>query len=353
MKLINSIRFQPRIQAYSLILVLVFLSSCSQTSNTSPVFPKIEKKINGLSFVASPRKVTDSVIAPVIDINANWVTLMPFGFMRDSDNPQIQYNNDRQWWGESKEGIKHTAMLFKERGIKVMLKPQLWVGRGNFTGHIKMDTEENWVLLENQYEIFILDFASHAQEIGFDMFCIGTELNTFVSNRPEYWVNLINKIRKVYKGKITYAENWDTYSKVPFWSKLDYIGVDAYFPLSSSKNITLKMLNEGWNKHKKSLRELSHREEKQILFTEYGYRSTNYTAREPWSSGGNSVNSENQKIALKALFDNFWMEPWFAGGFLWKWYDHINPSRESISTDYTPQNKPAEIVIKENYGKNY
>lgn len=344
-------RFWSRLQAHGLTLLCIFLCSCSQTSNKKSVYSRVEKKINGLSFVASPRKVTDSVIAPIININANWVTLMPFGFMRNSDNPLIQYDSDRQWWGESKEGIKQTALLFKERGIKVMLKPQLWIGRGNFTGHINMETEENWRLLENQYETFILDFASHAQETGFDMFCIGTELNTFVSRRPDYWRDLIDKIRKVYKGKITYAENWDSYANVPFWSKLDYIGVNAYFPLTNSQNITLKLLNEGWNKHKNGLKELSHKEEKQILFTEYGYRSIDYTAKEPWSSEGDSVNSENQKIALKALFDNFWMEPWFAGGFLWKWYDHINTARGNFNTDYTPQNKPAETLIKENYGK--
>jgi len=334
-----------------LLLLCISMSSCSQNSNNIPIYPRVEKKINGLSFVASPRKVSDSVIAPIIDINANWVTLMPFGFMRNLDHPTIQYNSDRQWWGESKEGIKQTAVLFKKHGLNVMLKPHLWIGRGNFTGHIKMGNEENWRLLENQYETFILDFASHAQEKGFDMFCIGTELNTFVSKRPDFWINLIAKIRKVYKGKITYAENWDSYANVPFWNKLDYIGVDAYFPLSDSQNINEKLLQKGWNKHKKGLKDLSVKEEKQILFTEYGYRSIDYTAKEPWSTEENLVNSENQKIALKSLYDNFWMEPWFAGGFLWKWYDRINPARGNISTDYTPQNKPAEDLIRHTYGK--
>jgi len=325
--------------------------SCSQNSNKGPVYPLVEKKINGLSFVASPRKVSDSVIAPILNVNANWVTLMPFGFMRDLSNPLIQYNSDRQWWGESKEGIKQTAFLFQRNGLKVMLKPQLWIGRGSFTGHINMETEKNWRLLETQYEIFILDFASHAQETGIDMFCIGTELNGFVSKRPDYWINLIDKIRIVYKGKITYAENWDTFTNVPFWSKLDYIGVNAYFPLSKSQNINSMLLNKGWSKHKQALKALSHKEEKQILFTEYGYRSIDYTAKEPWASEEYSVNTENQQIALKSLYDNFWMEPWFAGGFLWKWYDHINPARGNISTDYTPQNKPAEDLIRQNYGK--
>ena len=33
-------------------------------------------------------------------------------------------------------------------------------------------------------------------------------------------------------GKLTYAENWDQYHKIPFWGKLDYVGIDVYFSLN-------------------------------------------------------------------------------------------------------------------------
>jgi hypothetical protein len=42
------------------------------------------------------------------------------------------------------------------------------------------------------------------------------------------------EIRKIYTGKLTYAANWDDFDKVPFWKELDYIGIDAYFPLSDA-----------------------------------------------------------------------------------------------------------------------
>lgn len=32
-----------------------------------------------------------------------------------------------------------------------MVKPQIWVWRGEFTGTIKMENEENWKLLEDSY----------------------------------------------------------------------------------------------------------------------------------------------------------------------------------------------------------
>jgi hypothetical protein len=49
-------------------------------------------------------------------------------------------------------------------------------------------------------------------------FCIGTELESFVTARPIYWQELIQKNKAIYKGKLVYAGNWDSY-KVPFGIK--------------------------------------------------------------------------------------------------------------------------------------
>jgi hypothetical protein len=288
-------------------------------------------------------------VLDVQQVNANWVALMPYAFMRNVDSPEIQYNRERQWKGERIDGIKETALVFKVKGIKVMLKPHLWIGRGQFTGHVTMKTEEDWKMLEEQYEAYILDFAKAAEDADFEMFCIGTELNGFVKNRPEYWDSLIQKIKSVYKGKLTYAENWDSYQNVPFWKELDYIGVDAYFPISSKQTFTVKDIEKGWTKHKRQIKSLSDDIGKPVLFTEYGYRSTDYTAKEPWAHMEEEpVNNENQKIALQGLYNVFWKENWFAGGFLWKWYDHENAGGEN-DDDYTPQHKPAEELIRSVY----
>jgi hypothetical protein len=66
-----------------------------------------------------------------------------------------------------------------------------------------MKTERSWQNLEKQYENFILHFAKIAQDLNCELFCIGTELNVFVTQRPEYWRSLILKIKTIYKGKIT------------------------------------------------------------------------------------------------------------------------------------------------------
>jgi hypothetical protein len=331
-------------------LLLSTLLSCSQPSKSQKSLIKNNKtKVNGVSFVASPRKINDSAIAPVVQLNANWVSLMPFAFMRNIDSTNIQYNQERQWRGERKEGVKETALAFQAKGIKVMIKPQIWIGRGAFTGHVNMTTDENWKLFEQNYEAFIIDYAKVAEEVKCSLFCIGTELNNFVSKRPEFWFSLIEKIRKVYTGQLTYAENWDTYSTVPFWPKLDYVGIDAYFPLSDEKEVTLKALAIGWQKHKEKIVAIHQKTTKKILFTEYGYRSYEYTAKEPWANNKHTVNINNQQIALTALFNSFWGETWFEGGFVWKWYDNHEKVGGENNTDYTPQNKPSQQLISDMY----
>lgn len=307
-------------------------------------------KIKGLSFVASPRLVSEQEILKVSGVNANWVTLMPYGFVRSIDSPQVQYNNQRQWKGERIDGIKEVANLFRKQGIKVMIKPQLWMGHGSFTGHLEMKTEAAWKMFEDGYKKYILDFAKAAEETGCEMLCIGTELNNFIKARPVFWDTLISQVKRVYRGKLTYAENWDSFDKVPFWPQLDYIGIDAYFPLSDEEKFTVKALERGWEKHKKQITFISGKVGKPVLFTEYGYRSSLFAAKEPWAELNNEVCLENQEAALKALYNSFWKEKWFAGGFLWKWYDNPNAGGNS-NTDYTPQNKPAEKLVKETYNK--
>jgi hypothetical protein len=48
----------------------------------------------------------------------------------------------------------------------------------------------------NQLWEYILDFAQLAQNENIELFCFGTELGERSSQRPEYWSQLIKKIKK-------------------------------------------------------------------------------------------------------------------------------------------------------------
>ena len=309
------------------------------------------KKINGLSFVAHRSPINDSHITPVVNVNANYAALMPFGFIKNLEHPEIVFNTERQWFGETNEGTKQYAEALNKKHIEIMLKPQIWVWRGEFTGDIEMKDEANWKILEASYSKFILEYADLAQEINAELFCIGTELGKFIENRPDYWFRLIKKIKQKYKGKLTYAANWDEFKRTPFWNELDFIGVDAYFPVSINKTPTVAECLKGWKLHKKVIEDVSETYNKPILFTEFGYRSVDYSGKEPWKSDRSmsQVNLVAQSNTTQALFETFWDEDWFSGGFLWKWHHNYEQAGGVNNTRFTPQNKPVETLIKNHY----
>lgn len=313
--------------------------------------PCISQKINGVSFVSSGDSISHVHTNPVKNLNANYAALMPFGFIRELSSPKIYFNTKRQWFGEREEGIRQYAKELKKKGIQIMLKPQIWVWHGKYTGHITMDSEENWKKLEETYAQFILTYARIATIIDAKILCIGTELEKFVVNRPDYWRKLIKRIRKLYKGKLTYAANWDEFKRVSFWNQLDLIGVDAYFPLSDKKTPTIQEFEEGWKPHKSAIVRIQKQYNKPILFTEFGYRSVDYTGKEPWDSKRfkGAVNLNAQTNGLQALYNQFWKESWFVGGFVWKWFHRHSKVGGSNNNRFTPQNKPAQALIKKLY----
>lgn len=309
------------------------------------------RKINGVSYVASRDTIVQRNVDPVVDLHANFASIMPFGFVRSLDEPKIGYNHPRQWYGETLEGTRHYIELLQKNGVSVMLKPQVWVFNGAYTGEMTMNSEADWQTLESSYRKFILDFAKVAQQTNCPIFCIGTELEQFVQQRPDFWYKLIREVRQVYSGKLTYAANWDEFSRVPFWTELDYIGVDAYFPISESKTPSVEESRKGWLRWKDSMESLSLSCNKPILFTEFGYRSMDFAGKEPWDSsrteGG--VNLQAQKNMTIALFEELWNQDWFAGGFVWKWFINYDRAGGSESNRFTPQNKPAAEVIRAYY----
>ena len=350
LKVITKDKFYRLLRSFCSVpamLPVILLVSCMASH------PSEEKKINGISLVASREQISEKDISHIKNINAGAVALMPYAFMEKPDSPDLFFNRRQQFYGERVEGIRESVKMLHKSGIKVLLKPQIWIRQGEFTGDIKMTSDFDWRNFEKNYSEFILLYAQVAEEEKVEFFSLGTELSSFIQEQPDFWNNLISKVRKIYSGKITYAENWDKVEKVPFWNSLDFIGVDAYFPLNSTKNPSLEQLKADWQPHKSVLQQLSYSAGKPILFTEFGYRSIDFATKTPWDSSReiSAVNPEEQVVALKALFQEFWDEDWFAGGFLWKWHQDYERAGGDKNNQFTVQNKPAENVVREIYSR--
>src|SRR5690606_29911657 len=110
---------------------------------------------------------------------------------------------------------------------------------------------------------------------------VGTELER-TSSREDDWRKVIAEIRNVYSGKLIYAANFTEFEQVKFWDALDYIGIQAYFPLSTKPNPELADLKSGWEKHFPKIEKLVAEYKKPVMFTEIGYCNTVDAANEPW-----------------------------------------------------------------------
>jgi hypothetical protein len=338
-----------------LLNILLIISCNSQTTQgTTPnaETPKFEK-LKGLSMVARPDSFTYNPMEEVKAVNADWVAVIPYGFIRQNE-AAVQYNEKWQWWGERPIGIRTTIQKAKEQGIKVMLKPQIWMMHG-WVGHMDFKTQSDWQIWEKTYETFIMQMVDIANEEKVELFCIGTEFEIAAVKRPQYWKNLIQKVRTKYDGKITYAANWDKFETITFWEDLDYIGIDAYFPLVNEKTPKIDALKAAWEVPLSKIEKLYKATNVPIIFTEFGYMSVDRTAYNTWEleekEQSIAVNEAGQVNALEALFETFWEKNWWAGGFIWKWYPDIKGNEKSYAKDYTPQGKQAEDCLKKWYAK--
>lgn len=310
-------------------------------------------KINGISFESPAQSFPKNYIEPIRDkAGANWLGISPYAFT-PKNSSQVIFDAPRQWWGERTDGATKITEFAQETGLQVMLKPQVWMW-GSWVGEFDLGKDEKaWKNWEKDYTDYILTFAKIAQEKKVGLFCVGTEYKIAARTRPDFWRKLIKQVRTIYKGKITYAANWDNFEQVPFWDDLDYIGIDAYFPLITDKTPSVANLLQAWKKPFKQIQQFQSKINRPVIFTEFGYMSVDQTAWKNWENESKKqrlgLNLEGQQQAFEAFFQKFWPQDWVAGGFIWKWHYDYEGYGGMRDKDYTPQGKPAERTIYDWY----
>ncbi len=310
------------------------------------------EKWKGVCWVGSRSPLLGQELEILKATGADALSQTPFGWQSEVNSPEIRWatTNDNKWWGESGSGIKATLDSSARHDIMNMLKPHLWV-RGSWPGEIEMKSEEDWQLWFENYRGFILDYATMAEKYQMPMLCIGTELE-LTSKREADWRNVIAAVRKVYSGKLIYAANFTEFEHVKFWDALDFIGIQAYFPLATKENPTLSELKSGWKKNLTRIDKVVRKYQKPVMFTEIGYVNTVDAAVEPWvwpsERKETELSEDMQALCYEAFFETAWKESWMAGVFFWKWY----PDGRHRNPDFTPQGKKAEQVMQKYFSMN-
>ncbi|MCS7239939.1 MAG: hypothetical protein NZ651_01635 [Candidatus Bipolaricaulota bacterium] len=271
---------------------------------------------------------------------ANYIALLVTGYMDRADSAEIYADPLRT---PSDPSLLHAMQVARSYGLKIMLKPHVDSKDGVWRGSISPSDIEAWFA---SYKRFLVHYAVLAAKHEVELFCVGTEFRSLSGSEfRAHWEEVIGAVRQVYPGPLVYAANWDEYSSVSFWDLLDYVGIDAYFPLSFAKTPRVSELVQAWGFWIATLENWRARMRKPVIFTEIGYRSIDYAAKEPWSWVHTaSYNPEAQANCYEAVFQAFLGRPWFAGLFFWNWL--ANPHAGGVGDlDYTPQNKLAQDVL--------
>ncbi len=261
------------------------------------------------------------------------IALVPYAGASRKE-PRIQ-RWENGW--EREDGIRQLSRLAHSLGMKVMLKPQLWVEPGN-----PMDLDfpqpaarARWFTV---YRENLEHYARLATEIHADVFCIGVELEK-MSPYDADWRRLIARTRELYPGALTYAANFGCeFESITFWDALDYMGLDEYYPLPDdlSTHDVLRRVEAVQQKFSRP-----------VLLTEAGFPSVEGANLKPWDDPPAKPDPDLQARAYEAIFRAFYEKPWFKGMYWWK--VETNGSGGPDDTSHTPWRKPAMEVVRRWY----
>jgi hypothetical protein len=151
-----------------------------------------------------------------------------------------------------------------------------------------------------------------------------------------------------YTGKLIYAASWggasegamsSEFDHITWWDAVDYIGVDAYFPLTQNADVGVPDLVNAW--HGKGLDLLGNGDiyskldklastfSRPILFTGAGYASAAGANGDPLHASPDSPDQNEQLNDMQALFQVFSAAPFWQGVI---WYaDQPLPARSARS----------------------
>lgn len=289
---------------------------------------------------------SDLALGRLSDIGTNAVSITPFTFMRTPAKPlPLPFSSGSG--AENDESVVHSTLAAQALGMAVMLKPHVWL-RASWPGEIEMGSEDEWNTFFENYYRWIRHYALIAEMYDIDILCIGVEMGKATVGRESRWVDLIDRLRSVYGGRLTYAANWgEEFEQLSFWDHLDYIGVDFYYPLSSKVDATDEDLLVGARAALDIVDEVSERHDVPAIVTEVGYTSSPAPWTRPYERMRATVPDEDaQARCYEAFFRGLQGRERIVGVYWWKWPSFLEFGGPS-HTGFSPNRKKAESVVRD------
>ncbi|MCI0531888.1 MAG: hypothetical protein L0Y74_08080, partial [candidate division Zixibacteria bacterium] len=96
------------------------------------------------------------------------------------------------------------------------------------------------------------------------------------------------------------------------------------------------------------------RHQKPVIFTEVGFTGVPAPWKQPHEPAERraEINLDDQARCYEAVFRSLHGKPWVQGIYWWKWPTYLEYGGEE-DNDFTPNNKPAEEVVRRWYAKEW
>ena len=277
-------------------------------------------------------------LAEVGELGAEWIAIHPYAGIGRDGTVRFRRAADTEY-------LDRAISIAKEAGMGVFWKPHLayW---GSFEWRIEFGNDEAaWRRFFDTYLEFILDQARFAEQADVKMLAVGVEYEK-TTHREAEWRRLIAAVRRSFSGRITYAANWDSLDKVPFWDAIDTIGVHAYYPLVTDSDPAADALWSAWNAPLAELQNLSEAHgNKPVLFAEIGYARSPTAASQPWLPRNADTPEIRQlrRRLIETALRRVEATPFVEGMFWWKWI----PGDNRWDRDFSMRDPEAKAALAE------
>lgn len=274
---------------------------------------------------------------------ANSISLPVYWFQEDIHATDLHpFRGDQFDQSAYDDRIRGLIRVTHDMGLSVLLMPIVQLEKkehGQWRGAVEPVSWSAWFA---SYRRFILHYAKLAAETGVETYCIGSELSSAEGYKHE-WQPLIQQVRAVFKGSLTYSANWDHYRQVSFWDEVDFLGISGYYRLTTEMPTNYPRLQQTWLAIRGELVAWQKDLDKPLLFTEIGYPSQANAARTPWDYTAKGYpDGRLQQLCYRAFIEAWKGVPELAGVYLWIWEPMTGGPTDR---GYTWRNKPAQQEI--------
>lgn len=286
------------------------------------------------------RDAAASSMKSMMQVNPTWTALSFAAEQESIISTSIPYDDEPT---VTSEEIVAAIRRAKGLGLKVCLKPVVNVADGTWRAHIgffdwDVPGEPSWSEWFESYSRFILMAADIAQAENCEMLCIGCEM-VRADAQEGHWRRLIERVRAVYTGLITY--NCDKYQEdhVSWWDAVDVISSSGYYPIDS------------WDAQLDRIERVVESAGKPFIFMEAGCPSREGSAQLPndWNLVGAPSGGE-QHAYYQEMFRALRSRAWVDGVVLWDWPAELYDRAQAVENDdYCPFGKPAEHLLAEQF----